>query len=137
MDTIQLDPRDVVAESQTTLTTGGVPVILSLSPFDVPRSVTVDRDASRLRLTFQYVDNEEPVIETVRPDFIVSLGKNSRKVLAVEIKGTAGSAWDIRVRIVEGVDAQLRRATKDNQRLNYRAIRNVVQSKKLEPLLAR
>jgi hypothetical protein len=135
METIQLDPRDVVAESETAMTTGGVPVILSLSAFDVPRSVRVERGPSQhaFRLTFQYVDNEEAVVETVNPDLIVSLGKNSKKVLALEVKGQ--SAWDIRLRIVEGVGEQLLRATRDNQRLNYKAIQNVIRSKKLESSL--
>jgi len=135
MDTIQLDPHDLFAEAERTFTRG-VPVILSLSAFDVPRSVSVERDSARhtLRLTFQYVDNEEAVAETVNPDLIVWLGKNSKKVLALEVKGAP--ALDIQVRIVHGVDEQLRRATKDNQRLNYKLIRNVVSSKKLEPLFA-
>jgi hypothetical protein len=133
--TIQLDPHDVDAVGETMMTTAGVPVILSLSAFDVPRSVSVERDEARhvLRLTFQYIDHEEPVSEVVSPDLTVSLGKNSKKVLALEVKG--GSAYEIRVRIVEGVEAQLRRAKKDNQRLNYKAIWNVVRGKKLESSL--
>src|SRR5437867_12791960 len=104
MDTIQLDPRDLVAEAEHAVTRGGVPVILSLSAFDVPRSVSVERDSARhtLRLTFQYVDNEQAVAETVNPDLIVWLGQNSGKVLALEVK--EAPAWDIRVRIVHGVD---------------------------------
>jgi hypothetical protein len=131
METIQLDSRDVAAEPQTTLTTGGVPVVLSLSAFDIPHSVRVERDAAHdsFRLTFQYVDNEESTSQVVDPNLTVALGKNSKKVISLEVKGR--SARDIRVRIVEGVDAQLLRATKTNQKLNYQIIKKVIQSEKL------
>jgi hypothetical protein len=138
METIQLDPNELAAESERATTLGGIPIRVSASAFDVPRSIMVERDVVRhlLKIVFQYIDQEPSVESTVGPDLVVRLGQNSKKVLAFEMKGTPERARDITFRVVDGVEAQLKNATKDNQRLNYRMIRSVIQNK-LEALLAK
>jgi len=135
MQTIRLTPEDVIPEQEHTLAHGTVPVVLSLSAYDIPKSVSADLQGGQLRITFNYVDNEESVARPADHDLTVLVGKNSGKVLGFVVKSDARKPREITVRIVQGVDEQLRRAAlRPNQRLNYRLIRRVVESK-LELLL--
>ena len=138
METIHLNPEELTAESRSdAMAHGNVPVVLSLSSFDVPRAINVERnDPTLLRITFQYVDYEARVDRSVGPDLIVWLGKDSGKVLGFELKRVPHQKpRDVIVRIVHGVDEQLRRATRDNQRLNYALIKRVLE-RRVEPALA-
>lgn len=135
MQTIRLTPEDVMPEQERVLAHGTVPVILSLSAYDIPNSLSVEPQGGQLRITFNYVDNEEAVARPADHDLTVLTGKNSGKVLGFVVKPDARKPREITVRIVQGVDDQLRRAAlRPNQRLNYRLIRRVVENK-LEPLL--
>ena len=59
---------------------------------------------------------------------------NSRKVLGFTVSG-GREPKEVTVRVVQGVDAQIRLAQRDNQRMNYRVIRRVM-ADRLVPLLA-
>jgi hypothetical protein len=135
MQTIRLTPEDVMPEQEHALAHGTVPVILSLSAYDIPNSLSVEPQGGQLRITFNYVDQEEAIARSADHDLTVLVGKNSGKVLGFVVRPDARKAREITVRIVQGVDEQLRRAAlRPNQRLNYRLIRRVVENK-LEPLL--
>jgi hypothetical protein len=134
--TIRLTPEDVMPEPEAAMAHGDVPVILSLSAYDTPSSLNVENPGGGiLRISFDYVDREARVARPVDDDLTVFVGKNSGKVLGFEVRRNARKPREIAVRIVEGVDAQLRSTTRPNQRLNYKLIKRVVSSK-LEPLLA-
>ena len=135
MQTIRLTPEDVTSEQEPSMAHGDIPVILSLSVYDIPSSLTVAPEKGLLRITFNYVDNEESVSRYVDDDLTVLVGKSSGKVLGFVVKPNTRQPREIIVRIVHGVDEQLQRATRPNQRLNYRLIRRVVENT-LEPLLA-
>jgi hypothetical protein len=135
MQTIRLTPEDVMPEQERVFAHGNVPVVLSLSAYDIPKSLSVEPQGGELRITFNYVDHEEAIARRADHDLTVLVGKNSGKVLGFVVKPDARQPREITVRIVQGVDEQLRRvALRPNQRLNYRLIRRVVENK-LEPLL--
>src|SRR5258708_7853060 len=87
---------------------GTVPVILSLSAFDVPQSFTVDPQGVNIRVTFNYIDQEPSEERFVDEGLTVSIGKNSGKVLGFTVKQNAQLAREITVRIAQGVDQQIR-----------------------------
>lgn len=134
MTTLRLLPEDLV-EAEASYARGSVPVILSLSAFDIPHSISVDRKDDAISITFQYLGHEEPVKRDAGPGLSVIVGKNSGKVLGFVAKRTSQQPRDITVRIVRGVEEELKRATRPNQRMNYKLIDRVVRTK-LEPLLA-
>jgi len=136
MPTVELNPLEFSTESRE-LAQGDVPVVISLSAYDIPSAVTLKRDpeSGTLRISFDYVDREAAVTHIVDDALTVQLGKSSGKVLGFILKPTAQRPKDITIRIVEGVEKQLARAQRDNQRLNYEFIKRVVQNK-MESLLA-
>lgn len=134
MATIRLNPEDM-KEAQAAFARGDVPVILSLSAYDIPHSVTIGTEPSSLRITFNYIDQEPAEDRVVDDGLIVSIGKNSGKVLGFIVKPDAQRPREITVRMVHGVDEQIRRATRPNQRMNYELIKRIVQER-LEQALA-
>jgi hypothetical protein len=134
MTTVRLNPDDLKPEAEETVE-GKIPVVLSLCAYDIPHSVSVRREEPHgpIEIRFEYPDKEEDDIRRVDNSLAVILGKHSGKVLGFTVTGLRPK--DITVRVVQGVDAQIRQATRDNQRLNYKVIRRVV-TDKLEPLLA-
>jgi hypothetical protein len=136
MLTIQLSPEELTKESRE-LARHGVPVVLSLSTYDIPRSLTVDRDPStgRWLIRFDYPDQEPHIDHSVDDELTVQLGRHSGKVLGFTVSAQITKPREITVRIVQGVDSELARSRlRDNQRLNYELIRRVVSSR-VEPLL--
>lgn len=136
-ETIRLTPEELTPEREWGVAHGTVPVMLSQSTFDIPTSLTIEPDGGILRITFNYPDREEP---EVRPrsgpgDLTFSLGKNSGKVLGLVVTRGAQNPHDITVRIAEGVDQEIGKATKANQRLNYKLILRLVRGR-LERALA-
>jgi hypothetical protein len=127
METTRLPLDNLRVESLQATAHGKVPVILSLSAYDIPRAVKIERVASgMLSITFEYLDQEEPDNRVVDPDLTVIVGKKTEKVLGFMVNPTKTQPSDVSVRIVRGVDEQLRRATRENQRMNYRVIKDVV-----------
>lgn len=134
MEIFKLSPEDM-KEEQPALARGEIPVILSLSAYDVPNSFTVTAVGDSIRIDFGYIDREEAEQRSVDDRLIVLLGKNSGKVLGFIVKPDAQHPQEITVRIVHGVDEQMSRATRPNQRMNYALIKRVVQ-RRLETALA-
>lgn len=134
--TIELRPEQFVGETRE-MAQSGVPVLLSLSVYDIPRSLTADWDSPTgwLHIRFDYVDQEPPVDHPVDEELKVQLGKHSGKVLGFLVSPQLKKPREITVRIVQGVDQELLRAQRDNQRLNYQLIKRVVSSPVMEHLL--
>ena len=126
MSTLRLDPVELSLVRKAKVH-GDAVVSLSPSGYDVPRSVSVLRDPSgNLLITFDYVDQEKPDKRQVDDASVILVGEHSGKVLGFVMRD---APEDITQRIVTSVDWQLARASKDNQRLNYQLIRNVVLTK--------
>ena len=137
MATVELDPKDLLSESESEEVSEGAHIVLTPSAYDVPRSLTVERDVVQhlLKIIFRYFDQERAVVKEVAPDLVARLGETSRKVLGFELKEPPARAHDIAILLARGVEAQLNQATEASERLNYRLIRKVIDSK-LELLLA-
>jgi hypothetical protein len=136
MKTLQLTPADIQVPFIRSKARDGVPVVLSLSAYDIPVSLRVDesRDGGdKISITFTYLDAEPPRAIAVDDHLTVMVGASSGKVLGFRV-AAADNPHDIIVRIVAGVEQQLRHTTRDIQKLNYKMIQGVVFSK-LEPLL--
>lgn len=132
-ETIVFDPDQLQLRTMTSTTSStGVPVRLSLSTFDVPRSVTIDDVAGGgLLIRFQYIDNEQATEHKTDESLTTLVGKNSGKVLGFILGLTAIPAQQIPQRLAYVVDRELANATKDNQKLNYSLIRALVTEKAL------
>lgn len=99
-----------------------------LSGFDVPRFVRAYREGDVLSIRFDYLDEEEGV-PGHHNGMKILVGKESGKLLALEISGFAGKdVREIAVEISRGIKEQLMEARRENQRLNYRAIDRYLQN---------
>jgi hypothetical protein len=117
----------------TTVAQGSTELVLSPSVYDVPRSATIDVDELRdlLRVSFAYVDDEDAEEQALDEGLALELGKKSGKLLAFVLKLPA---VQIHARLAKGVDLQLARSIRDNQRLNLWLIKQAL-AKDLAPLL--
>jgi hypothetical protein len=112
-------------------------MVVSSSAYDVPRyvDVKVSDSENRLWITFGYIDSEEAERRDLDPNFTVLVGVNSGKLLGLEARNLSRSTGEVVISLVKAVDQQLEHATRDNQKLNYGMIRNVVKDR-VAPLLA-
>ena len=110
---------------------------VSASAYDVPRFMEVKLDhATRvLRIEFGYPDREDSTPHEVQKGFSVLVGVNSGKLLGFVVKEFQ-KPGEVTVGLIRVVDQQLQRATRENQRLNYQTIRDVVQNKMEKALQA-
>ena len=133
MATIRLRPEALARHMRKTMH-GNEPVVLSLSAYDVPMSMTMDKSEGGYELRFEYADHEPAIDHVVDNDLTVQLGKHSGKVLGFYVRPTK-TPKDIKVRIVEGVEQELAGTLRDNQRLNYQLVKEVV-STEMDELIA-
>jgi hypothetical protein len=105
---------------------GGTEVVLSPSVYDVPQSATIEWNGSErvVRVTFGYVDNETANERRIN-DLTLYTGKNSEKVIALSLK-VGGANQKVADELAQGIDRQIAHATRDNQRLNYAIVRDVL-----------
>ena len=117
---------------------GGVEISISLSVFDIPKSLTVntDEEQGKMKITFNYIDNEK-AIEQKRNDKInIFVGENSGKLMGFLINYGGKNPKRIAIEINEFVENELTNLKRENQRLNYGLIKELVSSSEIEPLLA-
>lgn len=131
--TVFLDPREVMPGIEES----NVHVTVSLSAYDVPKAMTVEKDEREglIRIKFQYMDEEKAKERQVDDRLTVLLGEKSGKVLGFVLKPDRDLPRQISIRISQGADHEISRAKKKNQELNYRLIKKVI-DQQLEPLLA-
>ena len=112
---------------EPTLVHGESEVVLSASVYDVPQSATIEWNGSErvVLITFKYVDNEK-AIERRLNDLTLYTGKNSDKLIAVSLKVTTPDNKNIAEELARGVDRQIAGTTRDNQRLNYKIVRDIL-----------
>ena len=118
--------------------TGGAKVSISLSVFDIPKSLTVNTDAEqeKMKLTFRYIDNEK-AIERKRTDTTsIFVGEHSGKLMGLLIHYGDKNPRRIPMEIHEFVEKEIPKLKRENQRLNYGLIKELVSSSEVEPLLA-
>jgi len=116
-------------------------MVISSSAYDVPKfmDVQVNRVTHTLRLDFGYLDQEASRPQRLDEDFTVYIGVNSGKLLAMEARNLSKNSGEIVVGLTNSVERQLEHATRDNQKINYAMIKDVVQNQlrnRLSPLLA-
>lgn len=135
--TVRLKLKGLLKEPVITIAHGKVHVALSPSTFDVPVALTaeLDKQARTLHVTLSYVDDEKADERQVDDFLALLVGKKSGKLIGFRLKSVGQEPQDIKLRIIKGVEQQMGRATRDNQRLNYNLVKDVVSSE-LEPLLA-
>jgi len=125
---IVFDPNQLQSTSTTSVTSSsGVPVRLSLSALDVPRSLTITRERGNLlRIQFKYVDDEQATEHRADESLVTFVGKNSGKVLGILFGISFATAQQALQRVSKELDRELEGATKDNQRLNYKLIKKLL-----------
>ena len=139
---IILNPEDIhhlleAKEVKVDDTVGDVKVSISLSVFDIPTSLTVktDEERGKMEIAFNYIDNEK-AIERKRNDTIsIFVGENSGKLMGFLINYGDKNPKKIAIEINEVVDNEITNLTRENQRLNYGLIKELVSSE-VEPFLA-
>jgi hypothetical protein len=101
---------------------------LSLSPYDVPRSLMIDIDPKthELRMRFNYTDSElefENRIDDVR----AHLGRHSGKVLGLWTTIVNQTPGTIRMNIAQALHSWAARAHRDNERMNYVLVEHILE----------
>lgn len=116
---------------------GGVEVSISLSVFDIPKSLTVntDEEPGKMRIAFNYIDNEKAIEQKGNDKISFFVGENSGKLMGFLINYGDQSPKRIAIEINEFVDNEITNLKRENQRLNYGLIKELVSSE-VEPLLA-
>jgi hypothetical protein len=118
MPTVYLSTSELATESQASGPSGSS---LELSPFDIPRSATVELERARmlLRVRFTYSD-QEPTTEKEFDGVTVRVGKHSGKVLALQTSCTQhDSGVSVGLRLANALRNEAAAAKRDNQRLHY------------------
>ena len=135
--TIVLRPEEWLPQTVPNEVPGRPGLFVSLSAYDVPRSLSAEMDKATktLRVVFHYLDNEDDDKKKIDDNLTFVVGKHSGKLLAIELRNVAHPIPDITLQFSKGVAQQLERATRDNQRLNYRLIEKVL-DRNLAPLLS-
>jgi hypothetical protein len=137
MTTLKLDLVKLKNDLAESLTRGDSKVFVSLSSYDVPQSLTVQKGGRPgfIRVRFTYSDQEQDDVRPLGNGLTMLVGRNSGKVLGFDIKVQA-PAHELAAQIVRGVrNEESQPNLRDNQRMNYQLIRRVV-GDRLEPLLA-
>jgi hypothetical protein len=118
-------------------------VFVSVSPSenDIPQAATVVREPTRIFISFKYIDKEESKQNQIDKYLTLWAGKNSEKVLGLELKLDPqqiqwGYPEGTKQRLARGMESCLAHATRDNQRMNYQLVLEVI-DKYLTAVLAR
>ena len=138
--TTTLDPKnihDILGKQEINDNVGGVEISISLSVFDIPKSLTVntDEEPGKMRIAFNYIDNEKAIEQKGNDKISFFVGENSGKLMGFLINYGDQSPKRIAIEINEFVDNEITNLKRENQRLNYGLIKELVSSE-VEPLLA-
>ena len=116
----------------------GVKISISLSVFDIPKSLTVntDEEQEKMKLTFHYIDNEKAIEQKRNDTTSIFVGENSGKLMGLLINYGDKNPQRIPIEINEFVEKEIPNLKRENQRLNYGLIKELVASSEVEPLLA-
>jgi hypothetical protein len=124
---------DDMREAEGAVAKGSV-VIRSLSAYDVPQTFTVDHVAGALSIRFDYIDEELSESRVLDDSLTMLVGRKSGKVLGFLVRPDVGTGRSTSDRIVEGIEQQLPRVSRPNQRMNYELIKRIVR-KRLDSVL--
>lgn len=126
---------DLKGASMTVTGQHGETVVTSAPSYDIPRilELSIDRDRRRLEIKFIYSDSEGSTAQRVDKDLTVFVGLNSGKVLGFLVENFTGAPGHVVVGLVKAIDD--RQPARENQRLNFLTVRNLV-STRMEELLA-
>ena len=85
--TTTLDPKnihDILGKQEINDNVGGVEISISLSVFDIPKSLTVntDEEPGKMRIAFNYIDNEKAIEQKGNDKISFFVGENSGKGFA-------------------------------------------------------
>lgn len=128
--TYPLDPAELATGGESVMAHGDIRVALSLSAYDVPRTVTVSRDQQgSWRIGFEYIDNEGGDGRRIGNDVDLYVGRKSGKILAIETKFHAPPASNqVPTLIADALRSEVPKVQRDNQRLNYRLVERIVET---------
>ncbi len=88
-----------------------------------------------MKLTFHYIDNEKAIERKRNDTTSIFVGENSGKLMGFLIKYGKKNPKKIAIEINEVVDKEIPNLKRENQRLNYGLIKELVSSSEVEPLL--
>ena len=117
--------------------TGGAKVSISLSVFDIPKSLTVntDEEQEKMKLTFRYIDNEKAIERKRNDTTSIFVGEHSGKLMGLLIHYGDKNPRQIPIEIHDFVEKEIPNLKRENQRLNYGLIKELVCSSEIDPLL--
>ena len=83
---LRIDP-ELIEEKRTETAFGGR-TSLSVSPYEIPEAIKGKLDLANKSIVveFKYID-DEPIVLVKGPNVTVELGKNSRRMQRIELKG--------------------------------------------------
>ena len=99
-----------------------------LSPYDIPREATLNVKEGKLRIDFNYLDEEDSVPKVIDDIHKMEIGKYSGKILSLEVNIGKRDMRDVAAKLVRTLESQGHRLSKFNQRANNEVIRKVLES---------
>jgi hypothetical protein len=134
-DWLSLNTDDLNVERVETIR--GVEVKVFLSPYDVPEAVrgTYDKTIKRFVIEFQYI-SDEPLKRQFYDKYVdLKIGKNSRRLYAIEIDVDALKATSIEVQmgirqeVANALDSLLHSPINAQRRGNYHLVQQAISTK--------
>ncbi len=128
MQTITLNPTELVARTASTVSFGPAFANVWLSDYDIPHAVDLwlSEGGRDILIEFKYSDKEKSKVPVPGKGLLFKLGGESRKIGAMIVHTQGETVQEIVRRVAESVDAQYLAAKKENQRLNYLLIKELV-----------
>lgn len=136
---VMVNPGALV-ESDNTQHRRGITIDLLMSPYDVPEAFkgSYDSDKKRFVIAFRYMDNEDTKAVPLRDHVEMLVGKNSKRIRAIQIDVDALKVEQVALRIQHAIE-ELKTVENSSQRNeHYATLRKLLSDKwgKLSPSLA-
>ena len=110
--------------------------LIQLSPYDIPKEVSAQKDPDGVFHVFlKYLDDEPAETRDLNERLKMKVGKNSGKILGFEVQVDKYDVHEVALQINEAVDQELSHLTKFNQKANYQVVQAVLNDNR-EPLFA-
>lgn len=126
---VQVEPEEFDRPTPTQ-TSRGVELTVMVSPYDVPEAVRgrYDTDLDRFVIEFKYIQTEEWERDRQTDSIALRLGKNSGRLLGIEIDVQALRAGHVRLDVIEQ-EAKRAHANRHRKRVpedNYRIAMDIL-----------
>jgi uncharacterized protein YuzE len=90
----------------------------------------LDKSTGVFHIFFKYLDQEEAIPKKLDDEITLKVGKNSGKILGLEIQVHKRGVHQIALQIKKAVQSEIPNLRKFNQRANYEVVSSVLDHKR-------